>query len=117
METYFANAQELWEALQEHGGVLIRDFELSHYGDEDHAAGYVLLYKGITHDIHRVNKTVEMLYNKLAAAGFENNMEFTYRDIERPDKYNGAKREAVIELYPGLHMAETDDQTAFEDQM
>ncbi|MEW9668685.1 hypothetical protein [Ammoniphilus sp. 3BR4] len=117
METFYANAEELWEKLQEHGGVLIRDFELSHYGDEDSAAGYVLLYKGLTHDIHRVNKTVEMLYNKLVSAGFEHNLELTYRNIDRPDKYNGAKKEAVIELYPGLHMGEAGEFEESEENL
>ncbi|WP_134701710.1 hypothetical protein [Ammoniphilus sp. YIM 78166] len=109
MQTYFANAQELWEKIQESGNILTRDFELSHYGDEEDPTGYVLLYKGITHDIHRVNKTVEMFYNKLVDAGFEHNVELTYRDMHRPDKYNEPKKEAVIELYPGMQTAADDE--------
>lgn len=109
MQTYFADAQELWEKIQESGNVLSRDFELSHYGDEEDVTGYVLLYKGPTHDIYRVNKTVELFYNKLVDAGFKNNVELAYRDMHRPEKYNEIKKEAVIELYPGMYSEEEHD--------
>lgn len=113
MQTYFANAQELWEQIQKVGGSMSKDFELSHYGDED-VSGYVLLYKGITHDIYKVNKIVEMFYNKLVSSGFENNVQLTYRKMNRPEKYNEAKQEAVIEIYPGLHVVDDSDHEETE---
>jgi hypothetical protein len=103
MQTYFSNVQELWSTIQEAGGSLVKDFELGEYGeDREQTSGYILMYKGLTHDIYKVNKTVQMLYNKLKSSGLENNIQLVTRDIHRPEKYNEAKQEYVIELYPGL---------------
>lgn len=114
MQTYFTNAQELWETIQQAGGSMSKDFELSHYGEDEDVSGYVLLYKGITHDIYKVNKIVEMFYNKLVSSGLENNVQLTYRKMNRPEKYRETKQEAVIEVYPGLHVVNENDQEEME---
>lgn len=114
MQTYFTSAQDLWQTIQEAGGSMSKDFELSHYGDEDDAGGYVLLYKGMTHDIYRVNRIVEMYYNKLVSSGLENNVQLIYRTMNRPEKYRESKQEAVIEIYPGLHIVDENDHEEVE---
>jgi hypothetical protein len=110
METYFANIEELWQTIQHVGGVLIKDFALSHYGEStEQPSGYALIYQGPTHDIYKVNKTVELLYNKLVNSGLKNNVQLVNRKIHRPDKYGKAKVESIIELYPGLQVIEDQD--------
>ncbi len=114
MQTYFTSAQDLWQTIQEAGGSMSKDFELSHYGEEDGVGGYVLLYKGMTHDIYRVNRIVEMYYNKLVSSGLENNVQLIYRTMNRPEKYRESKQEAVIEIYPGLHIVDDNDHEEVE---
>lgn len=116
MKTYYSDAYELWDAMKQADGSMTRDFELSHYGEElDEAAGYVLLYKGSAHDIYKVNKIVEMFYNKLVSSGFGNNVKLVHRKIERTDKYNKSYQEAMIELFPGLYPGEN-AETPFADE-
>jgi len=109
MQTYFSNAQELWEHIKNSEQLMSRDFELAYYGNSDEVAGYVLMYKGLTHDIYKVNKTVELFYNKLVSDGFKDHVQLTYRKLNRPDKYRERKKEAVIELFPGFQAIEEDE--------
>ncbi|HJV45036.1 MAG TPA: hypothetical protein VJ824_04830 [Bacillota bacterium] len=106
MQTYFSDVEELWGKIQEVGGSMVKDFELTKYGDQpEEVTGYALMYSGITHDIYKVNKTVEMLYNKLKNNGLKNNIHLVKRNIHKTEKYKEAKEEYVIELYPGMYKA------------
>ena len=88
-----------------------RDFELAEYGNGEEVSGYVLMYKGLTHDMYKVNKKVELFYNKLVSDGFKDHIQLTNRKMYRPDKYSERKKEAVIELYPGYQtIAEEDEE-------